>query len=416
MLICEGFVGNVVLKVSEGIAEYFVRTFQQDVVGRLDQDREMAGRMLSDLARRYQYHEHGGAPLLGIDGICIICHGSSNARSITNALASGDHLQPSPYQRADRRRAGRRGGGLTRGQNRVPLSRARRAARRHGPDDRRKAPGRAATLRAGRRNLGLRPVTTLLRGAGRRTRHDGGQPAGDFCDEPGGPGIASGRKPAGGRIVRNHGRLEPGGIHGSGVCRGAVLRRRSPRRSAPRRGHAAGLGQDAVGHGQRPALGPRKGGIDPRSGLCGRIHRDRQFSLSRKSGPLGRESGLREGGRIGHGRGGQAVPLAVAGAFHTKLMQPADERLAEALASVTISKPRIPVISNVDAQSHDDPETIRQNLVRQVVSPVRWEDSMRSMLGQGVNDFYEIGPGKVLRGLLKRIDRKVDCQTVNDSP
>ncbi len=114
--------------------------------------------------------------------------------------------------------------------------------------------------------------------------------------------------------------------------------------------------------------------------------------------------------------GGKAVPLAVAGAFHTKLMKPADERLAEALAGVTISRPHIPVISNVDAQSHDDPETIRQNLVRQVVSPVRWEDSMRLLLGQGISEFFEIGPGKVLRGLLKRIDRKVDCRTVNDSP
>src|SRR5580692_12322695 len=114
--------------------------------------------------------------------------------------------------------------------------------------------------------------------------------------------------------------------------------------------------------------------------------------------------------------GGKAVTLAVAGAFHTNLMKPADERLAEALASVALAKPRIPVISNVDAQAHDDPETIRKNLVRQVVSPVRWEDSMRSMLSQGVSQFFEIGPGKVLRGLLKRIDRKVDCQTVNDSP
>jgi glycerol-3-phosphate acyltransferase PlsX len=86
VLVCEGFVGNVVLKVSEGIAEYFLRTVGQEIVARLDQDREMAGRLLADLGRRYQYHEHGGAPLLGIDGICIICHGSSNARSITNAL------------------------------------------------------------------------------------------------------------------------------------------------------------------------------------------------------------------------------------------------------------------------------------------------------------------------------------------
>jgi [acyl-carrier-protein] S-malonyltransferase len=119
---------------------------------------------------------------------------------------------------------------------------------------------------------------------------------------------------------------------------------------------------------------------------------------------------------IAGSEGAKVVPLAVAGAFHTKLMKPADERLAEALATVPLAKPRIPIISNVDAQAHDDPEAIRQNLVRQVVSPVRWEDSMRSLLSQGVTEFYEIGPGRVLRGLLKRIDRKANCQTVNDSP
>ncbi len=114
--------------------------------------------------------------------------------------------------------------------------------------------------------------------------------------------------------------------------------------------------------------------------------------------------------------GGRAVPLAVAGAFHTRLMQPADARLAEALAGVPIVRPEIPVISNVDARAHDDPDRIRDNLVRQVAQPVLWEDSLRSMLEQGVDEFYEIGPGRVLRGLLKRIDRKAVCHTVNDSP
>jgi [acyl-carrier-protein] S-malonyltransferase len=119
---------------------------------------------------------------------------------------------------------------------------------------------------------------------------------------------------------------------------------------------------------------------------------------------------------IANQEGGRAVPLAVAGAFHTPLMKPADERLAEAIAQATISKPRIPVLSNVDAKSHEDPQEIRANLVRQVVSPVLWEDSIRVMLAQGVDEFYEVGPGRVLRGLLKRIDRKATCHTVNDSP
>ena len=113
--------------------------------------------------------------------------------------------------------------------------------------------------------------------------------------------------------------------------------------------------------------------------------------------------------------GGKAVPLAVAGAFHTTIMKPADARLAEALAGVPIKKPEIPMVSNVDAAVHDEPDEIRELLVRQVVSPVLWEDSVRGMIAQGVDEFYEIGPGKVLRGLLKRIDRKVTCYTVNDS-
>ena len=113
--------------------------------------------------------------------------------------------------------------------------------------------------------------------------------------------------------------------------------------------------------------------------------------------------------------GGRAVPLAVAGAFHTRIMQPADARLAEALAGVDLRKPEISVISNVDAAVHQDPDEIREILVRQVISPVLWEDSVRKLLAEGVDQFYEIGPGKVLKGLLKRIDRKVECTTVNDS-
>lgn len=114
--------------------------------------------------------------------------------------------------------------------------------------------------------------------------------------------------------------------------------------------------------------------------------------------------------------GGRAIPLTVAGAFHTGIMKPADEQLAAALANVEIRSPRIPVVSNVDAKPHSDPAEIRQILVQQVLNPVLWEDSMRLLLSQGVDKMYEIGPGKVLKGLMKRIDRKLDIETVNDSP
>jgi [acyl-carrier-protein] S-malonyltransferase len=108
----------------------------------------------------------------------------------------------------------------------------------------------------------------------------------------------------------------------------------------------------------------------------------------------------------------KAIPLAVAGGFHTPLMQSAVEKLAGALATVAMRTPRIPVVSNVDACAHKDPEAIRDLLVRQVVSPVLWENSMRYLIDQGCREFYEIGPGRVLRGLLRRIDRKLPCENV----
>lgn len=109
----------------------------------------------------------------------------------------------------------------------------------------------------------------------------------------------------------------------------------------------------------------------------------------------------------------KVIPLAVAGAFHTPLMQPAVERLAKVLGEISLQTPRIPVVSNVDATAHNDPGEIRDLLVQQVVSPVRWEDSVRQLMKGGVDKFYEIGPGRVLRGLLKRIDRKFPSDGVS---
>jgi [acyl-carrier-protein] S-malonyltransferase len=113
-------------------------------------------------------------------------------------------------------------------------------------------------------------------------------------------------------------------------------------------------------------------------------------------------------------RGGiRATRLAVAGAFHTSIMKPADEKLAAALSRVEIRTPRIPVWSNVDARPHTDPAEIRDLLVRQVLSTVRWEDTLRGLLAENVERFYEIGPGRVLAGLMKRVHRKADFINVS---
>lgn len=93
VLVCEGFVGNVVLKVSEGMADFLFKAVTPEVVGRLDVERDLALQAFEDVGRRYQYNEEGGAPLLGIDGTCIICHGSSDSRAIRNALKVSTRLK-----------------------------------------------------------------------------------------------------------------------------------------------------------------------------------------------------------------------------------------------------------------------------------------------------------------------------------
>ena len=102
--------------------------------------------------------------------------------------------------------------------------------------------------------------------------------------------------------------------------------------------------------------------------------------------------------KLAEAGGTKAIRLAVAGAFHTPLMRPADEALAEALRGVTLQPGRLPVWSNVDGKPHTDPEEIRGLLIRQVLQPVLWETTLRGLLAAGCEKFVEIGPGRVLAG------------------
>ncbi|KAK2386664.1 malonyl CoA-acyl carrier protein transacylase [Trifolium repens] len=106
------------------------------------------------------------------------------------------------------------------------------------------------------------------------------------------------------------------------------------------------------------------------------------------------------------------VRLAVAGAFHTSFMEPAVSRLEAALLSTDIRTPRIPVISNVNAQPHTDPDTIKKILARQVTSPVQWETTVKTLLSKGLKKGYELGPGKVIAGIVKRMDKGADIENI----
>ena len=110
----------------------------------------------------------------------------------------------------------------------------------------------------------------------------------------------------------------------------------------------------------------------------------------------------------------RTIRLNVAGAFHTDIMKSAVERLGSALAAIQFNNSRFPLFSNVDAQPHVVASEFAPLLLKQVVSPVQWESTLRNLLAAGVDQFYEIGAGRVLAGTLKRVDRKVVCECIGD--
>ncbi|WP_027349660.1 ACP S-malonyltransferase [Halotalea alkalilenta] len=110
----------------------------------------------------------------------------------------------------------------------------------------------------------------------------------------------------------------------------------------------------------------------------------------------------------------RALPLPVSVPSHCELMRPAALRLGAALAELEVKPPRYPVIQNVDAQSHDDVEVLAARLVEQLYRPVRWSSCVEALVEQGSRVFIECGPGKVLTGLNKRIDRRIKGLAVND--
>ena len=110
----------------------------------------------------------------------------------------------------------------------------------------------------------------------------------------------------------------------------------------------------------------------------------------------------------------RALPLAVSAPFHCALMKPAAERLRERLAGVALGAPRMPVVNNIDVAMQSDPAAIRDALYRQAFGPVRWVEVVQALRGQGLAHIFECGPGKVLAGLVKRIDGTIASGTVFD--
>jgi [acyl-carrier-protein] S-malonyltransferase len=111
----------------------------------------------------------------------------------------------------------------------------------------------------------------------------------------------------------------------------------------------------------------------------------------------------------------KVVKLNVSAPFHCALMKPAQDRLASDLESLTFSEPKVPVVTNVDARVTTAPDQLRDALLRQVSAPVRWLESMQLLMQQGVDTVVEVGPGKVLSGLMRQTNRDVKCLNVEDA-
>ena len=109
----------------------------------------------------------------------------------------------------------------------------------------------------------------------------------------------------------------------------------------------------------------------------------------------------------------RALKLVVGGAFHSPLMEPAREELAAAIEATEFSSPVCPVYQNVNAAPTSDPTVIKENLIAQLTAPVRWTKTMQNMIADGATSWTEIGPGKVLQGLMMKVDRKMETSGIN---
>jgi [acyl-carrier-protein] S-malonyltransferase len=129
----------------------------------------------------------------------------------------------------------------------------------------------------------------------------------------------------------------------------------------------------------------------------------------------GAAAAVERAGALAKERGAKrVVPLPVSAPFHCALMEPAQDRLAEVLRGLNFSDARVPVVVNVDAAARTEAEALRDALIRQVTGPVRWVESMRLLVGEGPAKFVEVGPGKVLCGLMRQIDRAQTCRHVDE--
>ncbi len=193
-----------------------------------------------------------------------------------------------------------------------------------------------------------------------------------------------------------------------------VLSFREGLRLVQRRGEAMQAASEASPGGMLSVLGMEQGKVEELVGQARaeEVLRVANFLCPGNYAVSGHRTACDRLAALVEAEGGKVIRLAVAGAFHTVLMKSAEEAMAAVFGSVRMEAPRLPVWSNVTARPHGEPAEVRALLARQMVEPVLWEQTVRALLADGFDRFYEIGPGRVLAGLLKRVQRKADVRNV----
>ncbi len=128
----------------------------------------------------------------------------------------------------------------------------------------------------------------------------------------------------------------------------------------------------------------------------------------------GTAQGVADASSLAKENGAKVIPLQVSGPFHSSLMEPAAEKMQDVLDSITIQDAEIPVLANVSAKPVTDAGEIKEKLIKQIYSPVRWEETINELMALGVDTFIEIGPGKVLSGLVKKVNRRANVIAISD--
>jgi len=152
--------------------------------------------------------------------------------------------------------------------------------------------------------------------------------------------------------------------------------------------------------------------------ICREASAEGEICLANYNSPAqvaigGTKGALERACKVAEERGARVFPLKVAGAFHSKLMSPAAEKLAPMLRELDIAEPKVAVVANVTGAKVTEPEAIRDCLIRQVDHPVQWIDCMETSLADGIRDYLEIGPGRVLAGLMRKIDRSAKVTSLS---